>query len=139
MNGVQIGVVFRLELLSALLKIVDLGLMVKHPLLTMMALLLESWDTLLQPSVTHVREVLGPLEVGHGDAAGIHEDVGHHQHAALDQLGLGAWRRRSVGRLGQHLATDFLRVVLRDLILERRRNQDVALDLETVAGLGQLL
>ena len=75
-------------------------------------------------------EVLDPLEVADGHAAGVAQDVRDHEHAALveDLVGLG--RRRAVGGLGDDLGLDPLGVAGRDLVLERGRDQDVAVDLE---------
>ncbi len=90
-------------------------------------------DALFETAVAHVGKVLGPLEVRHRHAARVHEDVRQHQHAALVQLGLGPRGRRSVRRLGDDLATQFLGVVQVNLVFQRRRDQDVAFDFEAVA------
>ena len=75
-------------------------------------------------------EVLHPLEVADGHAAGVAQDVRDHEHAALEQDRVGLGRRGAVGGLGDDLGLDLARVLDGDLVLERGRDQDVALGLE---------
>ena len=50
--------------------------------------------------------ILDPLEVRGGDAAGVGEDVGDDEHAALVQVLVRLRRRRAVGPLGDDLRLD---------------------------------
>ena len=50
--------------------------------------------------------VLHPLEVRHGDAAGVGQDVGHHEHAALVQDLVRLGRGRAVGAFDDQLGLD---------------------------------
>ena len=50
--------------------------------------------------------VLDPFEVRRRDAAGVGEDVGNDEDAALVQLLVGLGRRRAVGALGDDLRLD---------------------------------
>ena len=54
---------------------------------------------LLHAAEAHVREVLQPLEVRHGDAAGVAVDVGDDQDALLAEHRIGLRRGRAVGAL----------------------------------------
>ena len=75
-------------------------------------------------------EVLDPLEVADGHAAGVAQDVGDHEDAVLEQDRVGLGRRRAVGGLGDHARLDPAGVPARDLVLEGGRDEDVAVDLE---------
>ena len=58
------------------------------------------------------------------------EDVGDDEDAALVQVLVRVGRRRAVGAFDDDLRADARRVVHRDLVLERGRNQDVDVELE---------
>src|SRR5438067_600363 len=60
-------------------------------------------------------EILHPLEVGDGDAAGIREDVRQHRDAALVQDPVGLVRHRAVRALGDQARLHPRRVVGADL------------------------
>ena len=86
-------------------------------------------DDVLGPVVAV--EVLDPLEVADGDAAGVAQDVGDQEDAALvedrrrPRASSGRWRPRR-----RCLALIVVGVLGRDLVLEGGRDEDVALDLE---------
>ena len=75
-------------------------------------------------------EILHPLEVRDGDAAGVREHVGEHRDPALGEDRVGLDRRRAVRALGDELRVDRGRVLLRELILARGEHEDVARELE---------
>ena len=85
-------------------------------------------DLLLGPGEGLQR--LHPLEVGDGDAAGVGENVGKNQDAAVEQDRVGLGQGRSVRRLGDQAGPDPRRIGGVDLRLQRRRDQDVAIELE---------
>ena len=93
-------------------------------------------DLVLGPVVAV--EVLHPLEVADGHAAGVAQDVRDHEHAVVVQDLVGLGGRRAVGGLGDDLGLDPVRVGDGDLVLERGRDQDVALGLEEL-GVGDVL
>ena len=74
--------------------------------------------------------VLDPLEVADRHAAGVAQDVRDQEHAVVVQDLVGLGRGRPVGRLGHDLGLDPMRVALRDLVLERGRHQDLAVELQ---------
>ena len=86
-----------------------------------------------------MREVFDPLEVGDRHAAGVEVEVGDHGDAALAQDRVGLRRGRTVGGLGDDAGTHARGVVDRDLVLQRGRDQDVALLLEDLARFAQHL
>src|SRR5471032_1876852 len=53
------------------------------------------------------REVLCPLEVADGDAAGVGQHVWHDQDATLGQDIVGSWQGRAVGAFQDDLGADF--------------------------------
>ncbi len=74
--------------------------------------------------------VLDPLEVRGGDAAGVGQDVGHHEHAALVQR---LWASGVVGPLAPSMTILALIepcVVGGDLVLERGGHEDVHVERE---------
>ena len=82
-------------------------------------------------------QVLHPLEIRHRDAAGVGQNVGQHQHIIFVKNGVSAGRGRPVGRLSHDLGAHPRRVLQRDLVFQRCRHQDVALQLQHgVAGDG---
>src|SRR5262249_46024410 len=83
-------------------------------------------EALADPAEAHVRQVLDPLEVRYGDAAGIQVDVRNNQHTAVEENLFRLARRRAVRRLGDDLRPDLRRIVAGDLALEGGRDQDVA-------------
>ena len=85
-------------------------------------------DLLLAPEEPGA--VLHPLEVGHRDAAGVREDVGHDEDPLLVEDLVGALRRRAVRAFDDDLRPDVSGVSSADLVLVRRGDEDVALELE---------
>ena len=79
-------------------------------------------------------EVLDPLEVGHGHAARVAEDVGDDEDAVLAQQDVRLGRRRTVRDLGEDARPDARRVLAGQLALERGRREDVDRQLEQSAG-----
>src|SRR5690606_20693626 len=87
--------------------------------------LAEAADYLvLRPEV--LLDVLDPLEVAHGDAAGVGEDVGDDEHAALPKDPVGVQVRRVVGAFDDDLRLDERRVLAGYRPLHSSGNQDVA-------------
>src|SRR5882724_3771469 len=86
----------------------------------------------LHPPEADVTQVLHPLEVGNGDAPRVDVGVGneHDVAAGEDRVRLGSGR--TVRRLDHDLRLYPRRVLRRDLPLQRRGNEDVALELERV-------
>src|SRR5678815_4996182 len=81
---------------------------------------------LLQPPESHMRQVLSPFKIGNGHATGVQEDIGNDHDTALVQREFGTRRCRTIGALSENFRSNAVTVVQRDLILERRRNQNVA-------------
>ena len=77
-----------------------------------------------------VLEVLHPLEVAHGDSAGVAKDVGDEEDALVEKDAVGLGACRPVRSLRDDLRLDPRGIVLTDLVLDRRRNEDVAVELE---------
>src|SRR5919106_255147 len=75
-------------------------------------------------------EILDPLEVRDGHAAGIREDVGKDRNAALGEDRVRSDRRRPVRTLGHHPRPKTRRVVGMHLILAGGEHEDVAVELE---------
>ena len=75
-------------------------------------------------------EVLHPLEVRDGDAAGVREDVRQDRDPALGEDLVRLERGRAVRALGDQPRAQPRRVVRRDLVLARREHEDVAVELE---------
>jgi hypothetical protein len=93
-------------------------------------------DLLLGPE--EAREVLHPLEVRHGDAAGVRDHVGHHRDAAVaqDQVCLG--QGRAVGALQDHPRAQVTRALRGQHAFQRGRDQHVGLDLPERLGLDRV-
>src|SRR6185503_13147375 len=91
---------------------------------------------LLAPEVTVA--VLHPLEIRRRHAGAVGENVGHDKDATLRQVLGGIGRRRAIGAFDDHLGLDLRSVVDGDLVLERRRDQDVDIRLEDVRALQRL-
>ena len=68
-------------------------------------------------------QVLHPFEVGHDHAAGVGEDVWHHENAALVEDRVGFRRDGGVGAFGDQPGSNAPRVVASDLVLHGRRHQ----------------
>src|SRR3972149_6134790 len=85
-------------------------------------------DLLLRPE--EVREALDPLEVRHGHAAAVREDVRNHEDALLEQDVVRLGRRRTVRALRADFRLNPRGVFRRDHVLERARAEDVHLELE---------
>src|SRR5438309_6182367 len=77
-----------------------------------------------------VLQILHPLEVTHGHAAGVAEDVRDEEHALLVENPIGFGRGGSVRGLGDDLRLYARGVVFADLVLDRRRDEDVAVELQ---------
>ncbi len=75
----------------------------------------------------HAGQVLGPLDVGAGDAHGVGEQVRQHDHAVVGEDLVGARGARPVGALGHHPRRHVARVALVNHALQRGRHQHVAL------------
>jgi hypothetical protein len=73
--------------------------------------------------------VLHPLEVGDDHPAPVAQNVRDDVDPFFAQHLVGRGRRRAIRGLRDHLHVDITRVALVDLALERRRDQDVGLDL----------
>jgi hypothetical protein len=81
-----------------------------------------------------VLQVLHPLEVGDDDAAGVGEDVRHHQHAVRREDLVRARRRRAVRPLHDDAAPQQVRVARVQHAVERRGDERVALEREQLLG-----
>ena len=79
-----------------------------------------------------VFDVLHPFEVADANAACVCQNVWEHGHATSLQRPIGLRRRRSVRRFQHHPGFDRSNVVGSNLTLERRRNQDVAVQRQQV-------
>jgi hypothetical protein len=75
-------------------------------------------------------QVLCPLEVGDNRAAGVGEDVGYHEYAAVIEDLVGIRGRRVVRALDQHPCADRAGVGRGDRAAEGGGNQDLALERE---------
>ncbi len=71
--------------------------------------------------------VLHPLEVAHGDAAGVGENIRQHDDAAARENFIGVRGGGAVGGFRDDAGFYGLSVVKGDDVLERRRDEDVAL------------
>src|SRR5262249_39748645 len=71
-------------------------------------------------------EVLHPLQVRHGDAAVVDQDVRRHDDAALGELLVGAWRGRRVRRFEDEARLDRLAILTVDDAAESGGDQEVA-------------
>ena len=89
-----------------------------------------------ESTVTHMVEILEPLEVGDRDTAGVDVQVGYDEHVASLEYLVGLGRRGSVGALGDDLGLNARRVVLGDLLLAGCRHQNVALLAQEFANVG---
>ena len=85
-------------------------------------------DAVLGPE--EALHVLDPLEVADRHAAGVAQDVGDDEDAAVVQDLVGLRGGRPVGGLGDDLGLDLRRVGAGDLVLERGGDEDVAVELE---------
>src|SRR5205823_807617 len=85
-------------------------------------------DFVLGPVVA--LDILRPLEIGYGHAAGVRQNVGEDHDALLEQDMVGLGRGRAVGGLGDHLGLNATGVAAGDHTLQRGGHQDVALDLQ---------
>ena len=94
------------------------------------ASLSASFARISSASPEQATEVLHPLEVRDGDAAGVREDVRQHEDAALGEDRVRLDRGRAVGALRDESRMDAAGVVLGHLILARRQHEDVARQLE---------
>lgn len=88
-----------------------------------------------QTSEADVVQVLQPLEVGHGDTAGVDVQVGDDQNVTFQQDLVRVDRGRPVGSLSDDAALDFVGVALVDDAFHCARHQDVALLVEEVLAL----
>src|SRR5262249_37070807 len=75
-------------------------------------------------------QVLDPLEIGYGHTAGIGENVGYTEHPVFVQDAVGGWSDRAVSSLGDDAGLDRRRIFAGNLVFERGRDQDVAINLE---------
>src|SRR5689334_3295701 len=88
---------------------------------------------LLQSPVDFVRVphqaflVLDPLEIAHGNSAGVGENVRQNNYATARQDFIGVRRGWTVGGFGDDACLNSFSVVKGDDVFERRRHQDVAL------------
>ena len=89
-------------------------------------------DVVLVPE--QVILVLHPFEVRHRHAAGIAEDVRDQEHALLVEDAVRFRRHRAVGRLGDDPRVNRVRIGRGDGVLERRRDQDFALEGQQLLG-----
>ena len=88
----------------------------------------------LHPPETDVAQVLHPLEIADGHAAGVHVEVRHDDLAARAQDLVGAGRDRAVGGLHDQRGLDALRIAQIDHRFECRGNQDVAILFENLVS-----
>jgi hypothetical protein len=91
-----------------------------------------------EPAEPDMGEVLEPLEVGHDYTARVGVDIGDDQHPLLLEDGVGRRRRWTVGAFWQDPSSHPRRVVLGNLKLERRRQQHVTVELESVERVRQV-
>ena len=73
-------------------------------------------DTFFIPS--ELLDVLRPLEIAHGDAAGVGENIRNDQDAAFVENLIGLRRRRSIGALDDDAGFDVAGVVFVDRVLQ---------------------
>ena len=96
-------------------------------------------EPLFDPPEPNVREILQPFEIGHGHAAGVQVDIGNDHHAARLQDFAGPYRDGTVSGFADDLGFYEFFVASVDRVLKRRRNEDVALKLQTLGGRRQRL
>src|SRR5205823_803404 len=82
--------------------------------------------------------VLNPLEVRDDHPTGVGEQVWYYVDAFVDEQLVSGWGGRAVRPLEQHAAVEPVSVTLVDHAPERRRNEDIALDLEQLLGIDAL-
>src|SRR5207248_822123 len=75
-------------------------------------------------------EILHPLEVGHGHATGVREDVRHDGNAAVGENRIRLERRRAIRSLDHELRVHAARVLAGDLVLASRDDEHVTWELE---------
>ena len=87
-----------------------------------------SVHALLFPS--ELLDVLRPLKVGDDHPAGVGEDIGHDQRAALRQRFVSLGRKRVVGSFDDDIGANGVTVGGRNCVTIGRRDEDVALERE---------
>lgn len=80
-----------------------------------------------ESSWSHVVEVLQPLEVADGDTTGVNEDIREEDNSLLGEDLLSSDCGGTICSLRDHLALELVSVVLVHSLLERSRNEHVAL------------
>ena len=75
-------------------------------------------------------QILHPLEVGNSHASRIRKNVRNDHDPALVQRGVGVGSCRTIGCFRDNARLNVIYICHRDLVLKRRRNQNVALELQ---------
>src|SRR6266508_230255 len=88
---------------------------------------------------TNVGEVLQPLEVGYGDAAGIGIYVRYDKDSLFLENRFAVWSGWTVGRLENNLCFDSGSVFGCNLVFKRGGDQHVAFRFQNIAAFGQVL
>src|SRR6478672_1092357 len=96
-------------------------------------------EPLLHSPVTHVRKILHPLEVRDRHAARIRIDVWKKKNIASKQLLARIRGDRTVRTFDDDLCLDAIDVRSGDLVLQRRRHEHIAIELESVSSLCKIL
>src|SRR3989338_4692304 len=70
-------------------------------------------------------DILVPLEIRDGNAAGVRQNVGYHRHALLREYGVRFNGRGAVGKIEDDRGFDVRRILFRNRVLQGRRDDDV--------------
>src|SRR5688572_19721150 len=99
--------------------------------------------SLFHPPESHVRQILHPLEVRDSHTASVRIDVWNNERPTRKQPLARIGRHRTVRSLDDYLRADSIDVLGRDLVFQRGRDENVAIQLESlgarcdVAGAGE--
>eukprot|EP00123_Amoebidium_parasiticum_P019311 comp24502_c0_seq1/m.46755 comp24502_c0_seq1/g.46755 ORF comp24502_c0_seq1/g.46755 comp24502_c0_seq1/m.46755 type:complete len:436 (+) comp24502_c0_seq1:355-1662(+) len=89
---------------------------------------------LVQTAEAHMRQVLEPLEVGHGHTASIQQQIGNNHNPAVNKLKVRTRSEGAVCTLADDLCLDVLCIAGMDGLLRGCWDQDVAVHLDALQG-----
>src|ERR1043165_8683126 len=89
-------------------------------------------DAVFRPEVAVL--ILHPLVIADGDAAGVGENVGHEEDAAVEEHAVGVGRHRPVRQLRDDRGAYVPDVRERDAVLQSRRQQHVAINFQNLVA-----